>query len=253
MEAHRPRASVLDLLPLVGLAVLALLALAWIDVLPGGWRLRRWLDPARQAREDARHAAERLAIFASGNASAPPGSIVFVGSSTIERFPLERAFPGRTCLNRGIANASAATLLGNLSGLLPSAPPAGIVLYAGAVDWRASGRDARVAAGRIEALVAGIRHALPDVPIALIGILPERALSADALARLREVDETLAALSRQLGIAYVATARPPLAAASGALAEDVSVDAFHLDEEGYAALARWIVEDGGDVGRLLAP
>jgi hypothetical protein len=70
---------------------------------------------------------------------------------------------------------------------------------------------------------------------------------------LKELDSALSSDARSRGIAFVDAARPPIAAPSGALAREMSVDDMHLDDDGYRTLARWIVAEGGDVGRLLAP
>ena len=74
-----------------------LLALAWIDVLPGGWRLRGWVTPhpVREAREQAERSAHRLLEFREENATAPAGTTVWLGSSTIERFPLAQLMTNR--------------------------------------------------------------------------------------------------------------------------------------------------------------
>ena len=79
-------------------------------------------------------------------------------------------------------------------------------------------------------------------------------------ARLAALDDALAALAaaRNPPAAFVPTLRPPLtsptgSSSTGPLAEDVSSDSLHLNRKGYGVLARWIVADGGDVGRLLAP
>jgi lysophospholipase L1-like esterase len=255
-EPARSRADrALALLPFAGLAALLVLALAWHDVLPGGWRLRNFFEPGarRQARADALHLARRLAEFAREDARVPAGSIVFLGSSTIERFPLVEAFPGKPCVGRGIANLTAQALLANLEACLPSEPPAGIVLYAGAVDWRASGRDEILLEERVAAVLDALARALPGTPLLLLGLLPERAMSAPDVAALRRANARLAALAASRGLAFLDPARPPIATPSGALAEDLSADEFHLDARGYAALARWIAEEGGPVGALLAP
>ncbi|MFN0007134.1 MAG: GDSL-type esterase/lipase family protein [Planctomycetota bacterium] len=242
-------------LPFAGLATVLLLALVWHDVLPGGWRLRFCFGPdaRRQGLRDAAHLAERLEQFERENPTIAPGSILFLGSSTIERFPLEEAFPGKPCLNRGIANLPAGVLAANLAACIPPAPPAGVVLYAGSVDWRASGRDDAVLLDRVAAVVDATARELPGVPLLLLGLLPERGTPPDAVAALRRANERLAALASERSMAFLDPARPPIADPSGALSEDASTDLFHLNTEGYRHLAGWIAEEGGRVGALLAP
>ena len=85
------------------------------------------------------------------------------------------------------------------------------------------------------------------------GVLPDRGTDAGAALRLEELNAMLARGARARGIAFVDAARPPIAAPSGALAREMSADDVHLDIDGYRTLARWIIAEGGDAGRLLAP
>lgn len=252
-SAPRPLPWPIAASPIVGLLVIAVFALAWIDVLPGGWRLRELFSPhtERETRATLRHAAERIAFFQRENPSVAPNSIVFFGSSTIERLPLAEIFPDKATVNRGIVSASATLLASVLDRCLPAARPSGVVLYAGAIDWRASSRDNDIAVDHVAWLLEKLERSLPGVPVALLGVLPERHLDAASVARLAALNEKLAHLAHEHGFEFVATARPPIASPSGALSEELSVDDFHLDARGYRILARWIIEDGGPVGRCL--
>lgn len=242
-------------LPALGLLALALLALAWGDFLPGGFRLRQLVEPdgAREARQRARHAAERMHDFALENARAEPGSIVFIGSSTIERFPLDASFPGKPCLNRGIASESARELAERVAERLPHARLDGVVVYTGALDWREEGQRAGLVALRVGQVLDRLVERAPGVPIALIGILPERNMEPAEVDRLSETNDALSALCRARGFAFVSTIGTPITSRGGSLSEESSEDDFHLDAEGYRDLARCILEEGGEVGRRLAP
>lgn len=250
----RPKPAPARTPAIFALAVLALSTLAWIDVLPGGYRLREFFAPhrAREERERTRHAVDRMLAFARANASAPSDAIAFLGSSTIERFPLDACFPGRPCINRGVASESALELSSRLPTHLPKTRLAGIVLYTGAIDWREEGQSAEVVVERIANVLARLAELRPDVPIALIGLLPERGLEPGAVQLLAEVNRALESLARQRGSAFVSTARPPLTSPRGDLVEEFAQDSIHLNARGYRELARWILEDGGDVGRSLA-
>lgn len=250
-----PADRIVAILPFAGLAAVLLLALAWHDFLPGGWRLRSFFRPDSrpQALEDAARLSERLSAFAREDPTIAPGSILFLGSSTIERFPFAEAFPGKLCVGRGVASLSAGVLAANLDAFLPPARPAGVVLYTGAIDWRASGRDESLLVDRVAAVVDATARGLPGVPLLLLGLLPERTMPSDAVAGLRRANERLAALAASRSIAFLDPARPPIADRAGALSAEASTDRFHLNAEGYRHLARWIVEEGGGVGALLAP
>jgi lysophospholipase L1-like esterase len=240
--------------PLAALGLSVLLVLSWSDVLPGGWRLHGLVEPHERAerREQARHSAERLRAFAAENPSVAPGSVVFIGSSTIERFPLEACFPGKPCVNRGIGNETAGELLRRLDASLPAAAPAGVVVLTGRADFLA-GAEAEELARGVGRVLDALRERLPGTPLALIGLPPERGMAAGESGRLARANAALAALAHERGAAFVDSARPPIADASGALAEECSADRLHLNARGYRELARWIATEGGGVGRELAP
>ena len=239
-----------------GAGLLALAALAWADVAPGGWRLRSLFeeDWKRGARDTALHALARLERFEREDPAVPAGAIVFVGSSTIERFPIGELFPGAAAANRGIANASARLLAGAAGRLVPPSPPAGFVVYAGVVDWYAAGHDPRAAADAVAALLDALVERAPGAPLLLLGPLPARDLGAPELARLAAFEQRLADLARSRpGTDFLPLARPPLSSPGGTLAEELSADRLHLGPEGYRVVAGWIRERGGAVGRRLAP
>lgn len=252
-------------------AILAASALAWAGVLgalyltgawvadwPGGWSLRRRFDPAheRAARDVAAHARERLALFA--REPERDGAIVFLGSSTIERMPLAELFPGRPCVNRGIARASVPLLSELLPRLVPRARCSGFVIYAGSIDWREGGAGPAEVAQRVEQLLTHLADLEPHAPVALLGILPDRTHVAGREVELIALDLCLAGLARRVSsaerpVAFVRTAREPLSSPTLRLSEAYSSDDLHLDGDGYRILARWILEDGGAVARALAP
>lgn len=236
------------------LTVLVALVLAWHDVLPGGWRLRSYITPdaERGALADRVHALERLVEFEAENASLPPGAVVFIGSSTIERFPLATCFPSKPCVNRGIASQSAVELAQHVVETLPDRP-GGIVLYSGSIDFHERGAEPRDVESALAATVHSIRARFPNVAIAWIGVMPRREMSQPELERLRTLRDLLRARAQREGLAYVDTLRPPFTSSRGDLAEEVSTDRYHLNARGYTQLAQWILEDGGAVGQILAP
>lgn len=240
--------------PAIGLGVVLLLALAWCDVLPGGFRLRRLVEPypVELRRTHLRERLERLALFARENPDVAPGAVAFVGSSTIERFPLEACFPGRACVGRGIGNEPATELLERLDASLPPAPLAGIVLYTGRVDFL-DGADAQTVRARVAAVIDRLAELRPGVPVVLLGLLPERDQPAAVGARLARTNAALLELARERGLAFVPTAREPLALPDGSLSEDFSVDRLHLGPAGYRHVSGWIAAEGGSVGERLAP
>lgn len=223
---------------------------AWFDLLPGGWRLRQLAGRGEAARYREQR-AERLAQFRCERA--PAGAVVFLGSSTIERFPLDQAFPGAPVLGRGIGNEPLAELALRLE---ESVPPdaGGLVLYAGSVEFRAGpAGGVEALAAEFGALLARLRRLRPQTALCVLGILPERAMSAARVAELRSLNARLAEQARGLGAVFVATDRPPLAEPDGSLSEAFSCDRLHLDADGYEVLAAWLRSEAGPLSPLLAP
>lgn len=242
---------------LLGVASSALLACAFLDLAPGGWRVRSLFeDPAAAGRRRAAlHLFERLGALRAEPPGAAHGALLFLGSSTIERFPLEACFPGKRVLQHGLADASLELLERTLDCSLPASAPEGVLLYAGSLDLREPREPFEQALERLPRIVQALRvrtHA-PALPITLLGLLPARGEDAAALERLAKANESLRVLAREQNLGFVPTARPPLAAADGTLAPELSADERHLNAEGYRILARWIVEEGGEAGRKLAP
>ncbi|MAG61956.1 hypothetical protein CMO84_00345 [Candidatus Woesearchaeota archaeon] len=250
MYAAHMRVGSLIPVSLMGGALLAVLA--WNDVLPGGWTLRGWITPhaEREALEQAVYSASRMVQIEELCANAPPGAIAFLGSSTIERFPLAELFPDKNCLNLGIGNESTSALIDRLERSVPVGI-AGAVLYVGSIDFRDQHRRPEGIAALAGEILDQLRAGSPELPLALIGVLPEQSMDASFVRELGQVNAVLLALCHEKGCAFVATSRPPITDASGSLNPEVAADRLHLGPEGYSHLARWLTEDGGALGQLL--
>lgn len=181
------------------------------------------------------------------------GSVWFIGSSTIARFPLDASFPNASTVNLGLPDQNAVALRERLRAeIAADAEPAGIVLYAGSYDLRAEkGIPPTEIGDRVAAVVADLRSRHPDTPLVLIQVLPARARADPDRAALASLNQRLEALAAGSGAVFVKTHRPPLVDQNGDLLESMSVDNFHLNEAGYRVLAQWLQEDGGAVGQML--
>ena len=128
------------------------------------------------------------------------------------------------------------------------------MLYAGSIDLRFPVEPLEQAFARLPRLVQRLRvrygHALP---ITLLGVLPARHMDEAARKALADADESLRVLARENALSFVPTDRAPLAGAGGTLPESLSDDELHLNAEGYRVLSRWLMSEGGEAGRALAP
>jgi lysophospholipase L1-like esterase len=241
---------------IAGILAAAYGAGAWFDCAPGGWRLRSLFEEpaARSARNESLHILGRLHAFAAEEPSAARGAVLLLGSSTIERWPLADSFPGKRVLDHGLSGATLERIERLFDACLPAAPPAGVVLYAGSADLRFPTEPLAQALARLPRLVQRLRVRYgPSLPITLLGILPARHMDEVSLHSLADANETLRVLARENALAFVPTARPPLAGSDGALPASLADGDLHLNLEGYRVLTRWLVTEGGEAGRALAP
>lgn len=246
---------------LLGAAVAAgaYAAAAWFRLLPGreaaGDAYRKFAD----RRERAARLKAKLAQWAPENAASPAGTVVFLGSSTIERGNFAALFPAARCLNRGLGGETAPELARRLGASLPRTRAAAYVVYAGSADLRFGGATPREAAARVADVLAALRPRtatwsggeLRNIPCALIEVLGEVGASDVRRAEVRELNARLAELAAEDGCAWIRTSLPPLVDARGDLPAELSTDGVHLNEAGYRALAARLVEDGGPVARAL--
>jgi len=230
-----------------------LLVGAWADVLPGGWRLRGIVEAhgVREGRERALHAAERLREFAGEDPRAIADAVVFVGSSTIERCPIEKLFPGVNALNRGIGWAGARELAVHLDRLLDGTPRA-VVLYAGSPDRLDDPLDVEAVLSGIEALAVAVRGRLPDAPVLLLGLLPTTTTCGPESEAFARIDAGIARIAADRRCEHVGFVGSALLDEHGALREDFSTDGLHLNEQGYAIFADHLRAAPGPFASLLA-
>lgn len=236
----------------LALAVLAAaavyVALALADVAPGGWRLRSLIsDPAASARDE--HRAARLEAFAEAP-SPRSGGVLFMGSSTVESFDLDRWFPGIDAVNRGIGDEPLALMRDRLGATLDATRPALVVLYAASADVRRPTADGGAAFRPIGELEEALQGALEDTlahpaveRVLLVGVLPERAPRPPVEDRVRAFHAAQERLAEALGprVGFVPTHRPPLVLEAGGWLDPASSrDTIHLGDAGYGALAVWL-------------
>lgn len=231
-------------------------ALALQGTVPGGWRLRSLVgDPsaAAQAERDA-HRRDRLELFAREPATT--GGVLFMGSSTLEFFDLDRAFKGAPTLNRGIGDEPVAAMARRLDATLERHAPRAVVLYAASVDAR---RPTGAAGWRpVEDLVADVQRCAaaalraPSVQTVLVvGVLPETSPREPVPGRVEDLNRGLKSLATSLGerVRFLDTQRPPLVdPESGLLEASMARDRLHLNEPGYAVLAGWLRDLLPDLG-----
>jgi lysophospholipase L1-like esterase len=156
--------------------------------------------PAAAQRGEAWEPA--IAAFeASDRVSPPPaGEIVFVGSSSIRLWDVQKYFPGLTIINRGFGGSQLSDSVRYAERIVIPYKPRIVVVYAGDNDIYAGATSEEVAI-QAEQFVRTVRAKLPDVRIVFIGIKPsllrwtviERMrLANDLIRRFAEHDDKVA-------------------------------------------------------------
>src|SRR5262245_21106715 len=114
-----------------------------------------------------------LRAFSAADAKAPPppGGVVFVGSSSIRLWDLERSFPGSGFLNRGFGGSHYSDCARLVSRLVHQYAPRTVVVYAGDNDI-AAGKSPATVLGDAQAFAAGVHARLPATRIIFLSIKP---------------------------------------------------------------------------------
>lgn len=230
------------------------IALSWTGVLPGGSSLRGWFWSASDHANwvHGQHASKRIARFRSEQSTLPANSVVFLGSSNVERFPLSEIFPDKRCVNRGIEGDTIEQLMQRLDDSLPAAAPAAFFVCVGETDLR-QGAVAALVRDRAAQLLDELQARYPDAAFSVIGLVPS--VQAEEAERyefeLYNLALRRAAVTRK--IPFVVTQREPIATRDGRLVAEYSSDGVHWNAAGYRRIGEWLLESAGEAGRLLTP
>jgi lysophospholipase L1-like esterase len=114
-----------------------------------------------------------IAEFEAADRISPPpaGEIVFVGSSTIRLWDVQKYFPGLTVVNRGFGGSRLSDAVRYAERIVIPYKPRIVVVYAGDNDIYAGVTSEQVAIN-FEQFVRVVRAKLPEVRIVFIGIKP---------------------------------------------------------------------------------
>lgn len=176
-----------------------------------------------------------IARFEAADRQSPPipGSMLFLGSSSITYWDVARAFPGMRTIKRGYGGSHVSDHIRFADRILFPYQPRLIVFYAGDADV-AAGKAADQIARDYRAFVALVHAKLPQTAMVIIGIKPSPAHWAriDAIRRTNAMVQELAAADPLVAYADV---EAPLLGAAGAPRPDLyAPNGLNLNERGYA-------------------
>ncbi|MGJ7901489.1 SGNH/GDSL hydrolase family protein [Lysobacter sp. 1R34A] len=176
-----------------------------------------------------------------------PGSIVFVGSSSIRLWrSLDTDFPGVAIINRGFGGSRVYDSLHYADRIVTPYQPRAVVFYAGDNDLH-EGRTPAQVRDDFVAFVERVRAAAPQARIGFISIKPSPSRAA-LLPQVREANALVRAYAQQAkGVDYLDVYTPMLQASGAPRPELFLEDALHMNRSGYAI---WADVVGAWLGKL---
>lgn len=166
-----------------------------------------------------------------------PGSVVFVGSSSIRLWStLSEDFPGVATINRGFGGSRVRDTTYYADRIVTPYHPRAVVFYAGDNDLY-EGRTPDQVRDDFAAFVQAVRKSEPDVRIAFVAIKPSPS-RASLLPSIREANSLVRQYAQtQEGIDYLDVFLPMLDAQGQPREELFVEDQLHMNSSGYAIWA----------------
>ncbi len=156
--------------------------------------------------------------------------LLFVGDSITEGGIWNEWFPTRTTANRGIGGDVSAEVLARMDALTATANV--VYLLIGTNDLTMRVKEGEIV-DTVRAILVGLRARFPEARIVIQSVMPRKANFRD---RLRSLNARYVALAAELGVEYL-DLWPVLGTPDGLLLKELSLDALHLNGEGYR---RWV-------------
>ena len=168
------------------------------------------------------------------------GDIVFIGSSTIRLWDVEKHLPGLKINNRGFGGSQIADSVRYADRILIPLKPKTVLLFAGGNDIHAGKTPERVFED-YKAFVKKVRDALPETRVLFMSIFPnlKRAEQTEKTKALNALVAAHVKGDPKLGYVDVASALCPDGTPR---AEVLHADQLHLNEDGYAIISK-VVRD----------
>lgn len=169
-----------------------------------------------------------------------PGGILFLGSSSIRMWELEKWFPGLPVLNRGFGGSEIADSLYFVDRVVLPYRPATIVFYAGDNDI-ARNKPAETVTADFRNLAAKVWEKLPETRILFIGIKPSTA-RWNIYPEMKKVNEAVRQMAETEPRLVLVDVERVMLGEDGLPRQDfLQKDGLHMTDAGYAAWTKLIV------------
>lgn len=192
--------------------------------------------PAAAQSQDSSRWEPEIAAFEQADSVVRrrPGSVVFVGSSSIRLWDtLGDDFPGVATINRGFGGSHLRDSTFFADRIISNYHPSAVVVYAGDNDIE-EGRTPQQVRDDFAALVAKVRGQVPQARIAFVSIKPSPSRQA-RLPQIRQANQLVREYAKgQQGVDYLDVFTPMLGADGQPRAELFVADGLHMNRSGYA-------------------
>jgi lysophospholipase L1-like esterase len=203
-----------------------------------------WLGSAAVvpgAETDAARWEETIQQFERQDRDHPPqpGGLLFVGSSSIRLWDVEKTLPGRAILNRGFGGSQMSDVLHYLDRIMLVYRPRCVVLYEGDNDI-AAGEAAAQVADEFRQLAQRLHQALPDTRLVYLSIKPSLA-RWHLYGKMQQANQAIAEYCQQHDrCQFVDVSQVMLDAQGQPLKELFVEDGLHMNDEGYRRWSRLV-------------
>lgn len=182
---------------------------------------------------------EAIAAFEKQDARQPPvrNGVLFVGSSSIRMWDLEKYFPGKDYINRGFGGSQIADSIHFAEQLVLKHAPRCVVVYAGDNDV-AAGKTPETVARDFRKLTGIIHERLPETRMVFIAIKPSLK-RWHLYPQMKEANRRIAAqCAADPRLHFLDIATPMLGPDGTPRASLFIKDGLHLSHEGYVLWSR---------------
>lgn len=196
------------------------------------------------------HHQELLDLFAVLPPSKLSESVVFIGDSLVEFFPIREFFPDIPILNRGIGGNTTTDVLNRLDTSIYNLKPARVFLWIGTNDLARNPFKINEIVANIELIINKIQKNLPETKIYLLSIPPIRSptkakfikkviLKKRTNEKIQEMNQLIKNMCIAHNIQYIELF-PFLTDEKGELKEQYTLEGLHLSAKAYLIVAEKI-------------
>ena len=162
----------------------------------------------------------------------PRNGILFVGSSSIRYWNLEKSFPGKPVINRGFGGSEISDSVFFADRIIIKYQPRTIVFYAGDNDL-ARGKSSERVVKDYQAFIKKIRGSLPQTKIIFIAIKPSIRRWA-LIKKIRQTNQAILEITKTDPLQVFLDVDSPMIGADGKPKPELFVkDGLHMNVAGY--------------------